>query len=1013
MKKIAFFLLIVSFVFSSFLLTPTQAEESKEARPPGLRLLQEEPSWLLFEINTPDYELVGEHIQVSGYQTLSLEGAPELPLVSTLINVPPQAEVEVHVLVEDRTTLPGTFAIPPAPTRGEMIDDFTTGPDQIIPNEEIYESDAFFPESPVQLGKGAWMRDQRLVPLQIFPFQYNPKQGKLVWYKTLRVKVTFSDTARNAPVKSPLNAAFSSAVINHPAEEDSSTQGAITPNAPLYAPTLTEAAYKITVEEDGLYHVTYDELQAAGMDVDNVDPTEFKLTSQGQEIAIDVEGEGDGSFDSGDYISFYGQKFRGDRLASLYETAMEGWTSICYRCELKDVFEKYTDENVYWLHLDSAGGPRMDTRDGTPDGSTVPDYYMATAHAEESIEWFSWHLTSGDTWFWEKVRDTELHTYATTLNAIADTAPVNATVRGELVSRATTNHDTHIFLNSEDNPVDEALWNGFTDHDFSAEMALSLLNEGNNDVLFRNDIDGDYLYFNWFEIEYPRQFQAQDEEIFFSYDEGGTSWQYEIDNFASANVEAFDISNPISPVRITNATFGSGTLTFSASQSTETDYFAIGSNGVKSVKEIAYYTPLDVSNLTEVDYIFITHSDFSATLASLATYHQNQGLSTLIVDIDDLYNSFNYGIYHSIAIKNFLAYTFDNWSTPPSYALLVGNGHFNLKNYTGTIKWDTTDPNFVPPNLAFVDPNQGTTDSNNLLVTLVGDDPLPDMAIGRLPINTTAELNSFITKITNYAQASPLKWQQNVIQVADNPDSAGDFVASSDTLINTHVAPSPYKAIKIYLNDYNDGAAANADLIDTINTQGALLVTYMGHASTDRWASEEILVSDDVPDLTNSNKLPIFLSLDCLDGFWSYPENPSLAGELLRSDAGGSIGAFAPTGLGLASGHDALGDGFYEALITNNTTDFGAVTLASKLALYGTGNNYDLLDTYTLFGDPALQIPTPPPNGTFSDYDGDGKSDPAKFYPGTGTVWWLASSTGSWDGLWLGGDTFDYVTWRF
>jgi hypothetical protein len=43
------------------------------------------------------------------------------------------------------------------------------------------------------------------------------------------------------------------------------------------------------------------------------------------------------------------------------------------------------------------------------------------------------------------------------------------------------------------------------------------------------------------------------------------------------------------------------------------------------------------------------------------------------------------------------------------------------------------------------------------------------------------------------------------------------------------------------------------------------------------------------------------------------------------------------------------------------------------------------------------------------DYDGDGKSDPAKFIPSTGAVWWLSSKTGTWQGTWLGGDTFQYV----
>ena len=36
------------------------------------------------------------------------------------------------------------------------------------------------------------------------------------------------------------------------------------------------------------------------------------------------------------------------------------------------------------------------------------------------------------------------------------------------------------------------------------------------------------------------------------------------------------------------------------------------------------------------------------------------------------------------------------------------------------------------------------------------------------------------------------------------------------------------------------------------------------------------------------------------------------------------------------------------------------------------------------------------------DFDGDGMTDPAKFYSGTGTVWWVESSTGTMDGQWLG-----------
>ncbi len=44
-----------------------------------------------------------------------------------------------------------------------------------------------------------------------------------------------------------------------------------------------------------------------------------------------------------------------------------------------------------------------------------------------------------------------------------------------------------------------------------------------------------------------------------------------------------------------------------------------------------------------------------------------------------------------------------------------------------------------------------------------------------------------------------------------------------------------------------------------------------------------------------------------------------------------------------------------------------------------------------------------------SDFDGDGKSDPVKYVPGTGTAWWLKSTTGLWDSAYLGSDVAEYV----
>ncbi len=52
--------------------------------------------------------------------------------------------------------------------------------------------------------------------------------------------------------------------------------------------------------------------------------------------------------------------------------------------------------------------------------------------------------------------------------------------------------------------------------------------------------------------------------------------------------------------------------------------------------------------------------------------------------------------------------------------------------------------------------------------------------------------------------------------------------------------------------------------------------------------------------------------------------------------------------------------------------------------------------------------------GTFTyvpaaDFDGDGKTDPAKFDIGSKVLWWLKSSTGLWDGVYMGTETYDVV----
>ncbi len=280
----------------------------------------------------------------------------------------------------------------------------------------------------------------------------------------------------------------------------------------------------------------------------------------------------------------------------------------------------------------------------------------------------------------------------------------------------------------------------------------------------------------------------------------------------------------------------------------------------------------------------------------------------------------------------------------------------------------------MPPNLAWVDPWGGIVDSANLLAAVVGNDILPDLHISRIPVNTAAQMDAVVDKVIAYEAAPRQDWQRSLMFVADNvPDSAGDFVQFSDEIITEFIRPG-FAAQKLYENDYgclpgvNSCPAINQAITHTLNSTspltGTLIMNFVGHGAINRWASEQIWRREDLPSLTNAGKLPVVLSMTCLDAYWMHPGVKPLPQEsvmelMLRMDQYGMVASFSPTGWGVTTGHDELHRGFFESLFDQGNWLLGAAAQQAKIRLYATGSNYDLINTFTVFGDPALHISSP------------------------------------------------------
>jgi len=924
--------------------------------PADLRLVSSGEDEIVLELNVPGFDrAVGEAggapcdaLVVAGYGYTDAAGHPRLPVRGAMVGVPPEGEVRLVILDAEAVDLPGRFQVCPVARPIVALDEGgmpQPGGFEAVCDPDAYASDAFYPAAPAELVSIGMIRDQRVAQVRFHPFQYNPTTGQVRIYRQLRVALRLEGgrgtrALASASAAGPFEDVLRGMLV-HYAPARSWRAAGPPAGAPRALPYDGEPAYKLTVDQDGIYHVTRDDLQAAGVDLTALDPRTFRLYDRGQEVAVHVAGEGDGSFDPGDALIFYGQV-----PASVY-----------------------TRSHVYWLTWGGAAGRRMAALDGTPSGTAPPPPYVRPPHRAAGDHVYQAARPSGpegDRWYWGWLwaDAPSSGSYGTALEHVA-TEPLSATVRGLFHGYdAAPQHHTLVRLNGR--LIDDATWAPTAEYSFTVDVPQDVLVEGTNTFVVECPLDGgitgDYLVVNRFEIEYQRTYQAVDDVLLFDGDEAGT-WEYHVVGFSTEGVELYDVTDPQAPARILGAVVapagGSYTAAFERSATGEGHYAALAPARRLSPARIEPDNPSSLASPGNgADYLIVAPADLIPALEPLAAHRAAQGLRTMVVDVQDAYDEFAHGRPDPEAIRDLVAYAYANWQPPaPAYLLLAGDGNYDFKDNLGF-----GEPNYIPPYLADADPWFGETAADNRYACVSGDDTLPDLHLGRLPVKTAAEAAAVVAKILAY-EAAPtgVDWNGQLLLIADNADSGGDFAAHADNLAEAHM-PAPYAATKIYYKvTHATAAAANAAVLAAIE-EGRLLAYYNGHASVDFWASEHLLDVADAQALANGGRLPFAVPMTCLEGYYIHPSRvdrnlSSLAETLVRNPAGGAIASWSPTGMGLFDGHGYLDRGLFQALFHDGNYRLGPATTQAKLALYaGTGGYRDLLDTYLLLGDPALAL---------------------------------------------------------
>jgi len=747
------------------------------------------------------------------------------------------------------------------------------------------------------------------------------------------------------------------------------------------AAAATGERLKITIEGSGLYSLSGRDLTTAGIALEAISPEFIRLLYGGgrvlglsrsvssgvdlSEIAIDVEDGGDGSFDLDDAIVFYGEGV--DR----WERA--GRSSL-WRQNL------YTKQNVYWLELDGVTeGLRVTKTSGAllAESPWRSSRYLERLHEEE--ERFVHHerfgVPSGYDWYFEEFRGDGKEFDLTLDNAVPN-LPAELTVRFWGTSGG--RHQIDVRWNNAPLPTIDFSGDGARTFTLLSDRGV---NAGQNRLVLSHR-NPQPTRLDWFELTYPRELSARDgEDVVFNWaeakqlavdDGGGTeadqgdpsTSEFQLSGY-DTEPRIFDISRHDRLREITEVTYdeSDGSVLFQ-------DRFEGAGSGPRYLVTTNRRQPAALirdqeSRLKEpengADYIVITHADFRAASERLATWRGEDDrfgtpLTTSVVDVADIYDEFSGGLLDPMAIRSFVKYAADNWETPPFFILLMGDGTHDYKNNSGT-----SHPNWMP---AY---QEGVTGFDEWFVRIEGEYELPDLAIGRLPVQSLEEAEGLVDKLITYdRQPETGPWQARALVVADDVDPTdSDWLFVHDADVAARLMPLSVDVDKLYMGNFplegRTKPSARTEFIRQFNLGSAILM-YVGHGNPDVLAHEQLFVlSRDTSEIRNGRRLPLMYTAASQVGVFDDPSRTSMPEVLLNRADGGVIGFISATRVGVHGPNMFLAHHFLRQMFREADVDVPVglgLTLAKQKPEPLEGMR-EIIQRYSLLGDPATRLALP------------------------------------------------------
>ncbi len=685
--------------------------------------------------------------------------------------------------------------------------------------------------------------------------------------------------------------------------------------------------FKIPITDKGLYRLTHAQLAVAGFNVTN-NPQKIQIFHRGVEQAISVQGEADGVFDATDYVDFFGKNNDGTQDRELHYPT--------YASQINPYKNIYSDTTAYFItqSLSATNGKRMSNLN-LPSGALVAQPYIIQEELQAFAEQFSpgaslisnIYMYLADFGRGKGVTSSFIGAAAPrdfTFNITNPQGNITPTIEISYVSRGLSNTTMTFSVGSSTatlRPINTTLSGSANFGIITTSLLASDFPAGNGQFILRAACTGAEFSVNYIKLRYAK----------------GVNANSQTENYFNT------APNPSATSLLNIANVPAGSILYDITNTTNIRQIASANNPVidNTLNERSFFltnnfrTPLKISQISfqsinplSFDYLMISNNilrkpagGYSDPVRAYADYRasvQGGNYKPILMDIEVLYNQFNYGERSSVAIRNFAKFMYDgNPTTSKPKALFLLGRAISLKPtdpnpnfyYIGNISFDIrNNPLHAAQNLV---PTHGYPGSDIPLTA--GFDGLTQyqyantIPTGRLSANIPLHVANYLTKVKEHENPTGSNvWRKNMLFLSGGISQGEqanfrNYVNNYKNIIEGDFLRGTGKIItKTTTNNVQ-----YINIADEINA-GIGQLTFFGHSSAIFSEIDIGSASQDVQGYRNKGKYPLILANGCLLGnLYSGYSNPPYVAQaddwmLLRDDRG-AIAWIANAGEGIAS----------------------------------------------------------------------------------------------------------------